>query len=148
MTDSKAIRRELKETLGYNARQVSVKIRHYSQIIFTIRDKNISISDIKEFASKFENIHYCEYTQEILSGGNTFTDVYYSEEVKKELAAEKIEAVKSALAKVEDDRHLEQIEGTELWIGKDYMGISIWGESTKIGTFHNEECASIAVAIA
>ena len=85
MADTKAIRAELKKVLGYNSRQVSVRMRHYSNIVFTIRTADIKKAEIKEFASQYESYQRDHATGEILCGGNTFVDVQYSDEVETEL---------------------------------------------------------------
>lgn len=70
---------------GYKRTAVSVRCRHYSSIIFTVRSANVDLETVKAIASSVESISRCDYTHEILSGGNTFTSVEVTDEVKAEL---------------------------------------------------------------
>ena len=149
MTDTKTIRKEMKETLGYNAKQVSVK-GSYSSITFTIRDSSVIRKDVEGFAGQYEHYSRDLATGEILCGGNTFCNVYYSDEIKKELTDSVLEATKAAIEKIEDS-YLIPVEGTEYMVGKDYMGISVW-ENTDCGSCishaYNAEAAAFAIATA
>jgi hypothetical protein len=80
--DTKAMRKLMKEKLGYNARQVSIKKRHYSSFTFTIRDPKVDYKKVNEFATSFESIDRCPVTFEILGGGNTFVFVDIHEDIK------------------------------------------------------------------
>jgi hypothetical protein len=81
MNEAKEIRVELKNKLGYNSRQVSVRTDGCA-IRVNVKDKSIDLKPIKEIARKYEDISRCEYTHEILSGGNTFVFVNYSWDAK------------------------------------------------------------------
>ena len=86
--DTKVIRQELKKELGYNSRQVSIKSKPggYSySFIFTIRDKNVNYDKVNEFAHKYKSVSRCEYSGEILSGGNTYITVTFSDKLKDEM---------------------------------------------------------------
>jgi hypothetical protein len=86
--DTKVIRQELKKELNYNARQVSVKseLGGYSySFIFTIRDKNVNYDKVNEFAHKYKSVSRCEYSGEILAGGNTYITVRFSDKLKEEM---------------------------------------------------------------
>ena len=80
LTKEKAsvIRKGLKAH-GWNARQVSVRSPHGSLYI-TIKDAAVPKSVVERIAQQFETIHRCDYSGEILSGGNTFVFVDYSSE--------------------------------------------------------------------
>jgi len=147
MKDVKEIRKQLKSVLGYNAKQVSIRKRHYTALVFTVRDASVNVEKVKKFAKDFEKIDYCQYTGEILSGGNTYVEVELSEGVKDELAKEHLEDVMIAMslvkagldyAKINDNATLLKvdstscnlsftktgdvcgsIEGRNYWIGKD-----------------------------
>lgn len=153
MVQTKEIRQELKNKLGYNARQVSVRMMHYTKIIFTIRDASIKRSEIEDFANDYESIRYDEMTGEILCGGNTYVDVCYSEDCKKEMSDKYIEAVEKAVNQIEDNCIID-IEGTNLSIGNDPRysgGFAIWEyDEDGIGTCisHCYSIESVAFTVA
>ena len=80
------IRNQLK-TLGYGARDVSVRSDH-SSLDVTIRRSGLNVAAIKRIANSFENIRRCEASGEILSGGNTFVFVRFSDDVRDAVAAQ------------------------------------------------------------
>ena len=88
MKTSKKIRQELKSTLGYNARQVSVSVKDYNSIYFTVRTKEVDFNSVLEFAHKYEAVNRCPITHDILSGGNVYVNVSYSEALEVELIEE------------------------------------------------------------
>jgi hypothetical protein len=72
------IRAELK-ALGYNSRQVSVTNRrggYGDSMRIKIKDY-VNINVVEAIAEKYEHVRYCEYSGEILAGGNTFIHVEY-----------------------------------------------------------------------
>lgn len=73
------IRKQLK-TLGYSARDVSVRSDHNSLDI-TIRRNGLNVKAIKAIANSAEKIDRCEASGEILSGGNTYVFIRFSDEV-------------------------------------------------------------------
>jgi hypothetical protein len=73
------IRKQLK-TLGYSARDVSVRSDHNSLDI-TIRRNGLNVKAIRDIANSFENIRRCEASGEILSGGNTYVFIRFSDEI-------------------------------------------------------------------
>ena len=72
------IRKQLK-TLGYSARDVSVRSDHNSLDI-TIRRNGLNVKAIKAIAEAFDPVHRCEVSGEILSGG-TYIFIRFSDEV-------------------------------------------------------------------
>lgn len=106
--DTKEIRKQLKEKLGYNSRQVSVKENSISlnwSFTFTIRDSSVDYQKVEEFAKSIRNIDWDEHHQEILSGANTFTDVCISDEVKDQWAAKylpQLMEIKDDLSQLDD----------------------------------------------
>jgi hypothetical protein len=72
-----ALRKEIKDTLGYNSRQVGVKVSPSLAIRVTVKDKSIPIEPIEAIAETYENYTRDERSQEILAGGNTFVFVNY-----------------------------------------------------------------------
>lgn len=73
------IRKQLK-TLGYSARDVSVRSDHNSLDI-TIRRNGLDVKAIKAIANSHENVSRCEASGEILGGGNTFVFIRFDDEV-------------------------------------------------------------------
>jgi len=72
------IRKELKKQLGVTSRQVSVRSRNsgYDEAIdVTIKDLKVNKAKVEAIASKYEYIRRCEYSGEILAGGNTYVFV-------------------------------------------------------------------------
>lgn len=68
-----AIRKEIKSTLGYNSRQVSVK-SNWSAITVRCKAAGLDKKAIARIAYKFESVHW--ENGEILAGGNDFVFVY------------------------------------------------------------------------
>lgn len=64
--------------LGFDTSKVSCTVRRgtYSLTV-TIKDISIPLETIKDALSEFEKINRCEYTGEILQGGNHFVFVNY-----------------------------------------------------------------------
>ena len=146
ISDTKEIRKQLKESLGFNAKQVSVKQNH-SQITFTIRDSKVSKKAIENFGSTYESIRRDYATGDILCGGNTFIRVAFADSVKEELTSRFLNQVKTAVKEISDN-YLIPVKGTEFSVGKDHMGISVWGESCCETHCYNEETAAFYIATA
>jgi hypothetical protein len=145
MTDIKEIRKNLKAKLGYNARKVSVSQKG-STIKFTIRNEEVDYTKLKEFTQSCESISYDEATQCILRGGNTFTRIDFTEEVRESMTAKYLEAVEAAISKLSDDTCLEDIEGTTYMIGKSLNGFSLWIKEDRFGRHLTECCSAKDVA--
>ena len=73
------IRSQLK-TLGYGARDVSVRSDH-SSIDVTIRRNGLNVKAIRDIANSAEKIDRSAYSGEILSGGNTYVFIRFSDDV-------------------------------------------------------------------
>ena len=69
-----SIRSCLKKTLGYTNRQVSVKA-HWGAIWVKAKVAGLDLQKVHDIAMKFYDVERCEFTGEILSGGNTFVFV-------------------------------------------------------------------------
>lgn len=72
---AKEMRKEIKNQLGYTARQVSVKKTSYESICVTVKDYKVNFNEVEKIANQFEDVSYDEFTGEILLGGNTYIDV-------------------------------------------------------------------------
>lgn len=69
---------------GYTSRQVTVRDRGsntYTSLHVTIRDASVRASAIAEIAGSFRDVRRDSMTDEILSGGNTFVDVEYTDAI-------------------------------------------------------------------
>jgi len=71
---AKAIRKELKEKLGYTSRQISVR-SYGSSVDVVIKEESIDKEAVEKIAYPFEEVDRCEVTGEVLAGGNTFVFV-------------------------------------------------------------------------
>ena len=80
MKDVKELRNELK-LAGYNQRMVSIRV-DYPKIHATIRSEKVNSKIVENILQTAEKIHRCEVTGEILSGGNTFVDVSFSDKME------------------------------------------------------------------
>lgn len=132
MVDTKEIRKQLKAELGYNAKQVSVKNRDYLELVFTIRDADVEISKVKEFASQFEHIRRDYASGEILSGGNTFVDVKLSDEVRAQLEEKYLPIVEPAFAEAKLNPHfVQKIGDTGVEVSYDDVrnDYTLWSET-------------------
>jgi len=109
--DTKLIRECLKTELGYNAKFVTVKKRHYYALDFTIRDASVNKKHLEKWVKRFESISRCEYSGDILSGGNTFVDVSASEDVKKQWQQKYLSEVTAAFKQL---RELDEGEAVDL----------------------------------
>ena len=97
MTTTKEIRDRIKAELGLNSRQVSVRGGRctYSYAIRVTIKVPVAKSQIEAIAKSAESIARCEYSGEILSGGNTYVTVEYGEGVLDEMFDE--EALKDLI---------------------------------------------------
>ncbi|MCI0560393.1 MAG: hypothetical protein MN733_18055 [Nitrososphaera sp.] len=94
--------RQAFKALGYNQRDVSVKCDYFSMgsaIDVTIRSVKVDIDKVRKLVSGAENIHRCEITGEILSGGNCYAHLHYSPQVREILAHRHIQAIADAYHK-------------------------------------------------
>lgn len=75
--DAAAIRKALKAQ-GITSRQVSVVAENFSNgsaVNILVKAPGISVATVKEIAEPFERIRRCDYTGEILSGGNRYVSI-------------------------------------------------------------------------
>ena len=79
-TKAQELAKKLKAN-GITAKQVSCRAKNGS-IRCNIKDVKIDPEVVKSLGDEFEHVRYCEYSQEILSGGNTFVFVQYDWEVE------------------------------------------------------------------
>lgn len=116
---AKQIRTTLKKEHGWTGQDVSVRTHNYSMgssIYVTIKKRGIDKLLVEKIAKGHERISRCEYSGEILSGGNRFVSVDYDWEfldaIKKEVKSE----VDAAWAKaVESPGHAVDLMGWKVY---------------------------------
>lgn len=140
--EANLIREELKK-LNISNKQVSVR-SDYNSVNLSIKDISIDAKQIEEIAKKYEKVHYCEITQEILSGGNSFVFVSYDWKVERDIKeskefAELKEKVLPKLNEIEGNYGVEIAKG--FWVFKNWNGSYRIGEDFYEGglNFHNAE---------
>lgn len=116
------IRAILKSKHMITSRQVSVRADHFSMgssINVTIKDPNLSHDMIANIANEAESIRRCEYSGEILSGGNRYVSVGYSREALAVIAARWSNEVERAALELSQasENSLVMIPGTTLRLG-------------------------------
>ena len=72
---AKAIRQALKSELSITSKEVSVRTQRGGSYRLNILTAKVDAAKVKEIASRFESVRYCEATGYMLSGGNTFVFV-------------------------------------------------------------------------
>ena len=121
---------------GWSSKDVSVRSESYSMgtaIRAEIKNARVPIALVKEIADKESHVRYCEYSGEILSGGNRFVTVTYSDEARKARAAPHVDAVKAAALKVVSNALIEVETAPTFLIGSGPGGgttfFSLWSDS-------------------
>ena len=143
---SKLIAQELK-AIGITNKQVSVTMRHGSVDCY-IKDITIDPETVSAIAKKHEQYETCQYSGEILAGGNTFVFVQYAFETEKQAC--ETEEYKTFFAEIEslfnsiNDNTLESVRGSKVLIGKTWAGnVSIWNLSDRYcSNMHNIHTAT------
>jgi copper chaperone CopZ len=88
------IRGKLKKLYGITSRQVSVRCASFSMgssIDIEIKDPAVDIREVRNAADSKEKIDRCQYTGEILSGGNRYLSVKYGSKAAETFAAANVE---------------------------------------------------------
>lgn len=128
-TDRAAIIRKALKDRGWNSRKVSVTSSSYSMgssIRVVIRDVTIPKAAVEAIANEHEKIDRCQYSGEILSGGNRYVFVEYDWRVVEDAAKPYVPAVQAAVDQVHDN-YLIPIEGTPFMVGRDNNGwLTLW----------------------
>ncbi len=141
------IRNELK-TFGINSRMVSVSVPHYGSIRVVIRVATVALSLVEAVANKHESIDRDQFG-EILSGGNTFVWVSYSDEARDALAAPYLPAVLAAEGQIRDNSLITVKGAGEAKLGKGYngYGISLWGRDGHLGEFDSPRAVAVKIGV-
>ena len=93
-TKGKELKKEITTKLGIKPSLISV--RYDGSYRIDIKDWAINKEAVEEIAKTKQSIRRCEYTHEILCGGNTFVFVNYSLSEPREAC---VEAMKEEVAK-------------------------------------------------
>jgi len=123
MTTTKQIRKEMKQTLGYNTKQVSVRDMD-GLILFTVRDRAVNFRDVEEFATNFEVLKRDHATGDVLRyGANTFVQVRLSDELQDEASCKYLDIIRNGTANAEEDEMVRvSIEGERWLVGRSRDG--------------------------
>lgn len=133
-TDRVALIRKALKDWGWSSRVVSVRSDYFSMgsaIRVEIKDPNVPLDVVRKIAEAHEEVRRCEYSGEILSGGNRYVSVHYSLEALDALSARYEPAVSAAAAKLapEGSSILEPVEGTAYMVGRpDKWRLTVWGD--------------------
>jgi len=147
---AKKIRESLKAA-GYGPKRVAVRNHSYSMgssVNVTVKDATANLKEIEAIAHENENVRRCEYSGEILSGGNTFVFVAWSREAEQAMAEPFLAAAEAAFEKAGDTVHAN-VQGTGLTITKSHHDVTVWGESRERLTYcDGKDFSHLATAIA
>lgn len=122
--DAARIRKTLKAANIANARQVSVRSKSYSMgssLDVSINDHTVDIKEVRTIAQSSEHVRRCEFSGEILSGGNRFLTVSYSTAAAEAFAAVHADAIAKLLQFPEGDMHggeVVEIDGRRVCVFK------------------------------
>ncbi len=137
-----AIRAGLKKR-GWTSRQVSVRGRpctYSSSIDVVIKDARVPLKVVERIANEHEHVRRCEFSGDILGGGNTYVSVEYASEALEPY-------VEAVMAKLGDAEYLETCGYviSKETNGNGFQGPDEWWYSRKTEhTVHrawNKECA-------
>lgn len=119
---SQKARKALKAA-GYKANQVSIRTsRGGGSFTATVRSADVSLLAVEEIVNQFESIDRCEYSGEILAGGNTFVHVQYSDDVRAQVKALYGEVIREAIAEHPMDGSGVRIKDLD----QDYYHFNLW----------------------
>ena len=128
------LRKELKAH-GWTSRDISVRAKsctYSSAIDVVVKRADIDIGKVKELAMEYESISRCEYSGEILSGGNTYVEVRRAYELAESMA----DAIKPACIKALKEAGAEnnvvvEVDGTEftLSVSRGNNRITVWDKN-------------------
>jgi len=78
-TDTAKLIRSALKTLGYGPRDISIRARTTGSVDVTIKRADVALDVIEPVVHQFEHVRRCESSGEILTGGNTFVTIDYSD---------------------------------------------------------------------
>jgi len=130
------IRANLKAA-GYNRTRVGVRADNYSMgssVYVTVKDPTADFAAIEEIANQERSISRCEFSGEILSGGNTYIHVDYSREAEDAMGAPFVEPCRKAFEACSKDVHGD-VEGTDCTVSTSGQGhVEVWFRGSYRGT--------------
>jgi len=126
------IRSTLKKAHGWSSRQVSVRAEYFSMgssLEVVVKDPAIPLPVVKAVAEQAESIRRCEYSGEILSGGNRYVSVRYSHQAQQTIGARYLEAVQAAIGRLSPEHPslLELVGDTGFLVGRRDWLLTLWG---------------------
>ena len=133
---AKAIRAAYKAK-GWTSRDISVTSDKYSMgssIRVSIKNPAVNFVEAQAIAKGAESVRYCEYSGEILGGGNRYVSVGYSYEAADAIQAQYadvLNAAEAALKADPSDTSLHPIGNTGFLLGRSHngYGYSLWKDS-------------------
>lgn len=116
MVNANEVKKTLKEA-GFDVKKIAVRHDKYSMgssIRITVKDYSQSADAIAEVASKFAEITRCDYSGEILSGGNrfVFADYDYKADASGHLPAIENEIAKWDFSNTPSHARISSVAGT------------------------------------
>ena len=122
--------KEIRGILKEKGIKASVRMSSGSAIQIYIQDLAADYEVVREIARSFEKIDRCEYTHEILSGGNDFVFVNYDYDVLREAAQKYSEAADQYIEELEEGKGKYYIlvaerDGNDFMIAPDAGGATL-----------------------
>lgn len=91
------------KAIGITNKQVSCR-GDYNSIRCSVKDLSIDLEVVKSIAMEYQKIDRCQYSGDILSGGNTFVCVQYDHDTEREHSkSEKFQQLKSKIKQKLDE---------------------------------------------
>lgn len=126
--DSAATIRAALKQKGWTTRDVSVRAKNFaggSSVHIQVKNPDVPLKAVEAIAKGEEHVRRCEYSGEILSGGNRYVSVDYSYEAQQALVARRLADVEAALAKV-DGNVLIPVGDSGYLVGKQGWEVTLW----------------------
>ena len=106
-------------------------------------------AEAERLANAGERVRRCEFSGEILSGGNRYVYFDFSDDALAMIAAPFLAASTAAMEKAEAeerDGYLTAVEGTDFHVQIDGWDVKIWGDSTLAFTINKHDKVEQSVA--
>ena len=120
--EAKMIRKAIKEELGLNSRQVSCRQRNcnLSRSVSVVVKAPVALSKVEEIANRWKSVRRCEFSGDILGGGNCFINVSFEKGVLDQLFCEgAILTMEPGESFSQDGVTLQKGDGTEFHLFHD-----------------------------
>jgi len=124
--------RKILKTKGWSSRKVSVRSEPCTlsnSLRIEIKDALVPLNEVEAVAKKYQHVDRCEFSGEILCGGNTYVNVSYQsypESVLDPYADRIVARVEAAMAKVENDHTIYPVVGEYGVCGDLVGGYDVW----------------------